>query len=63
MADLEGLAVSAGPRCATISGFSVHADVCVPALDRMRLERLARYAGRPPVATGRLSLLPDGRLL
>jgi hypothetical protein len=27
----------------------------------MRLERLARYAGRPPVATGRLSLLPDGR--
>jgi len=26
-------------------------------------ERLARYAGRPPVATERLSLLPDGRLL
>jgi hypothetical protein len=61
--DLEDLAVSAGPRCAAISGFSVHANVCVPAHDRMRLERLARYAGRPPVATGRLSLLPDGRLL
>jgi hypothetical protein len=29
----------------------------------MRLERLCRYAGRPPVATERLSLLPDGRLL
>ena len=29
----------------------------------MRLERLCRYCGRPPVATGRLSLLPDGRLL
>jgi hypothetical protein len=29
----------------------------------MRLERLARYAGRPPLATERLSLLPDGRLL
>jgi len=28
-----------------------------------RLERLARYAGRPPLATERLSLLPDGRLL
>jgi len=26
-------------------------------------ERLARYAGRPPLATERLSLLPDGRLL
>jgi len=37
--------------------------VCVPAHDRMRLERLARYAGRPPLATDRLSLLPDGRLL
>jgi hypothetical protein len=27
------------------------------------LARLLRYAGRPPVATERLSLLPDGRLL
>ena len=61
--DLEGLALPAGPRCAVISGFSVHSNVCVPAHDRMRLERLARYAGRPPVATARLSLLPDGRLL
>jgi uncharacterized protein YbaR (Trm112 family) len=26
-------------------------------------ERLARYAGRPPLATERLSQLPDGRLL
>jgi len=61
--DLEDIAVSSGPRCATISGFSVHADVCIPAHDRMRLERLCRYAGRPPLATERLSLLPDGRLL
>jgi hypothetical protein len=61
--DLEGLAVATGPRCATISGFSVHANVCIPTHDRMRLERLCRYAGRPPVATERLSLLPDGRLL
>jgi hypothetical protein len=29
----------------------------------MRLERLCRYAARPPVATERLSLLADGRLL
>ena len=29
----------------------------------MRLERLCRYAGRPPVAAERLSVLPDGRLL
>ena len=50
-------------RCATVSGVSLHAEVCVPARDRMRLERLCRYVGRPPLALERRSLLPDGRLL
>jgi hypothetical protein len=50
-------------RCASVEGFSVHADVCLPAHDRFGLERLCHYTGRPPVATERLSLLPDGRLL
>ncbi len=45
--DLEDLAVTAGPRCAAISGFSVHANVCVPAHDRMRLERLALRRALP----------------
>jgi hypothetical protein len=49
--------------CAASGGFSVHAGVAVPAHDRERLERLARYAARPPIATGRLSRLGDGRLL
>jgi hypothetical protein len=40
--DLEDIAVPSGPRCVTISGFSVHANVCIPAHDRMRLERLCR---------------------
>ena len=40
----------------------MHAEP-VPAHDRMRLERLCRYTCRPPVATERLSLLPDSRLL
>ena len=48
--------------CAAVGGYSVRARVCVSARDRMRLDRLARYAGRPPLATERLSLLPDGRL-
>ena len=61
--DPEDGALPSGPCCASVGGFSVHAGVCVPARDRMRLERLARYAGRPPLATERLSLLPDGRLL
>jgi hypothetical protein len=50
------------PCCASVEGFSVHAGVCVPARDRIRLERLVRYAARPPLSNERLSLLPDGRL-
>jgi hypothetical protein len=42
---------------------SLHAGVAVPAHDRRRLERLCRYVARPPIATERLSRLPDGRLL
>jgi hypothetical protein len=61
--DREDLPARCGRRCASVSGFSVHADVRIPAHNRMRLERLARYAGRPPLSTERLSLLPDGRLL
>jgi hypothetical protein len=59
----EDIAVPSGPRCAAVSGFSLHANVCIPPHDRVRLERLLRYAGRPAIATERLSLLPDGRLL
>jgi hypothetical protein len=46
-----------------VSGFSVHANVCIEARDRDRLERLIRYAARPAVSTERLSELGDGRLL
>jgi hypothetical protein len=51
------------PRCASVSGFSLHANVAVPAHDRLRLERLFRYAARPPLAIERLEPLQDGRLL
>lgn len=49
-------------RCVREGGMSLHADVTVPARDRKRLERLCRYAARPPIATDRLEALPDGRL-
>ena len=39
------------------------ASTCVPAKARRQLENLCRYAGRPPVATERLSVGSDGRLL
>jgi len=61
--DGESMDAFQSPRCAMVSGFSVHANVCIEARDRMRLERLIRYAARPAVATERLTALADGRLL
>jgi len=61
--DPDRIAGSGAPRCASVGGLSLHADVAVPARDRSRLERLCRYVARPPVATERLSWLPDGRIL
>ena len=51
------------PRCAMVSGFSVHANLSIDGRDRDRIERLCRYAARPAVSTERLTELPDGRLL
>ena len=51
-----------GPRCANASGFSLHANVCIPAKARHQLENLCCYVARPAVATERLSVLPDGRV-
>lgn len=49
-------------RCANVDGFSVHANVGVRASDKKRLEKIARYVARPPIATERLEELPDGRV-
>jgi hypothetical protein len=49
--------------CASLSGFSLHANVCIPAKARRQLENLCRYVARPAVAMERLSKLPDGRIL
>ncbi len=51
-----------GPLCADLDGFSLHAAVRIPAGCRERLEKLCRYAARPPIVEDRLSLLPDGRV-
>ena len=42
-------------------GFDLHAGIVVPAGGRDRLERLCRYALRPPVGQDRLQLTPDGK--
>jgi hypothetical protein len=61
--EVENLSAKPGERCAVAGGISLHANVAVPARDRRRLERLCRYAARPPVASERLSRLEDGRLV
>lgn len=51
------------PRRDHVSGFSLHANVCIPPKARHQLENLCRYAARPAVATERLSMLPSGRVI
>ena len=60
--DTEAFGRVATPLYASVAGVSLHAGVGVPARDRARLERLCRYVARPPIATERLSALPDGNL-
>jgi hypothetical protein len=47
---------------AEVRGVNIHASAAVPGTDRPRIERLCRYAARPPLAQERLEQLPDGRL-
>jgi hypothetical protein len=46
-----------------LEGFSLHAGTRVHENDREGLERLCRYAARPPLALDRLSRSSDGRLV
>jgi len=52
-----------GPRCARLEGFSLHADVAVPAHRRDQLERVCRYLLRPPLALERLTESSGAQLL
>jgi hypothetical protein len=63
-AELLALASSTlGPCHARRNGFDLHAGVVVPGNDRARLERVCRYALRPPVAYDRIHLTGDGQVL
>jgi Putative transposase len=52
-----------GRRSARLEGFSLHADVAVPARRRDQLERVCRYILRPPLALERLTESTGGQLL
>ncbi|MEJ2245969.1 MAG: transposase [Acidobacteriota bacterium] len=61
--EMENEGKKPGHCCANFLGFSLHANVCVPAKARRQLENICRYVARPAVATERLSRFPDGRVL
>jgi hypothetical protein len=52
-----------GTRCASVNGFSLHANTHVPAHRRDQLERLLRYTARGAVSLKRLTVNTDGDLL
>jgi hypothetical protein len=52
-----------GIRCASVHGFSLHANVAVPAHRRDQLERLIRYTARGAVSLERLEADANGDLL
>jgi hypothetical protein len=52
-----------GPCHARQNGFDLQAAVVVPGRDRARLERVCRYALRPPVANDRIRLTDQGQVL
>jgi len=55
-------AVRSAPLCSAARGFSMHAATRIAADDRPGLERLIRYATRPPLAAGRLQIIDDEQL-
>jgi hypothetical protein len=50
------------PRSAFLDGFSLHADTAIHRNDRVGLERVLRYSGRPALAHDRLALDDQGRV-
>jgi hypothetical protein len=52
-----------GPRCASVNGFSLHANTAIPAHRRDQLERLIRYTARGAVALERLQEDANGDLV
>ena len=52
-----------GPRCASVQGFSLHANTQVPAHRRDQLERLIRYTARGAVSLEHLTQDANGDLV
>jgi len=52
-----------GPRCASVHGFSLHANTAIPAHRRDQLEQLIHYTARGAVSLERLQEVANGDLV
>jgi len=52
-----------GPRCASVNGFSLHANTEIPAHRRDQVERLMRYTARGALSLERLEQDANGELM
>ena len=59
----EGTPPRTGPGCASVHGFSLHANTAIPAHRRDQLERLIRYTARGAVSLERLQEDANGDLV
>ena len=58
----EATAIALGPCHTNVDGVDLHAAIVMRAGERERLERLCRYALRPPIAETRLRVDTDGHV-
>ena len=61
--DAPGADFDRGKLCANSNGFSLHGGVRVNACNKKRLEKLIRYAARPPIVPQRLTITENGKAL
>lgn len=52
-----------GPRCASLHGFSLHANTFCQALERHKLRKLISYVSRPPLAHARIKQRDNGDIV
>ena len=52
-----------GPRCASLHGFSLHANTFCQAIERHKLRKLISYVSRPPLAHARIKQRDNGDIV
>ena len=59
----EEIPLIKGKRCASVNGFSLHANTAINSLQRDRLSQLVEYIARGPLSNERLQIRDDGRVV